>query len=245
MIQEKKFSVKAEPVDLEKKLRNLSTNREELIRGMLYEGDSLIVCGDRKIGKSFILMNLLQSLTIGGTWMGSKVMRSDVLYVNSHIRERVFHRRDRAIYTAIGAYAHKSTNYIIGYPVKNITPDDFLQAMVGSAKRMNYTMAKGRRHLVIIVDSIDGIGFRSLREFLEKYSEAFSGNVPSLIVGTSEFQREAHLRSSAIFLERYWPNRIYSGVIANFLLKSFPQKETLLGKFTYPLFNWKPIEIGL
>lgn len=243
MIQEKNKFPHTE-TSLEK-LMDFKPDREELIRGMLYDGDHLIVCGDRKIGKSFILMNLAQSLTIGGTWMGSKVIRSDVLYVNSHIRERVFHRRDRAIYTAIGAYAHKTTNYITSYPVKTITPDNFLQMILMTAKRMNYTMAKGRRHLVIIVDSIDGIGFRSLRDFLEKYAETFDGNAPSLIVGTSEFQCEAHLRSSVVFLEKYWPNRTYNGVIANFLLKSFPMKETLLGKFTYPLFNWKPIEIEL
>lgn len=221
-------------------------DKEELIRGMMYEGDSLIVCGD-KANKTFMLMHLAQTIAVGGTWMKSKCIRSDVLYVmNRSMSAKKLHRIEYDIYSATGSYAKKMANYVSLRPnYKNITVDEFLNVIITCAKDMDsHTMKKGQRHLVIIIDSIDGIGLCSLRDFFIKYKAAFNGNTPSLIVGTSDFWGEAHLRDSVVFIERYFSSKFQGRVIAHFLLKNFPNKESMIGKFTYPLFNWKQYDGG-
>lgn len=221
-------------------------DKEELIRGMMYEGDSLIVCGD-KANKTFMLMHLAQAIAVGGTWMKSKCIRSDVLYVmNRSMNDKKLHRIEHNIYLATGSYDKKMANYVTLRPnYKNITVDEFLDVIITCAKDMDsHTMKKGQRHLAIIIDSIDGIGLRSLPNFLKKYKEAFDGNAPSLIVGTTELWSEAHLCDSVVFIEKYFPSKFQDRVISDFRLKYFPNRESMIGKFTYPLFNWKQMNGG-
>lgn len=59
-----------------------------LIEGILRQGHKMMVAGPSKAGKSFLMMELACAVAMGGLWLGRKVKKGRVLYVNLEIDER-------------------------------------------------------------------------------------------------------------------------------------------------------------
>lgn len=213
--------------------------RKQLIEGILHEGDSLMIGGDEYIGKSFMLMELAQALVSGGTWMGSRVEQSNVLFVNTHLKVDESYRRYMAIHKKLNAKNWKS------YFVAHFLPEDkeSNEAFWKKFERIvdDLGVSKDDRKFTVIVDDIDGIGFRASYEFIQGYRRLFGGNEPSLAFATCHFKNEEYVPDSVISIN---PFRVTEDnrkrVTAEFGFRSFHPKQPMCGVFTYPVFNWKP-----
>ncbi len=76
---------------------------EELIFGVLRRGHKLLISGDSKSGKSFLLMELAIALAEGREWLGFRCRKGRVLYVNFEIDPASAIHRILDIYKAMGA----------------------------------------------------------------------------------------------------------------------------------------------
>ena len=65
--------------------------------GVLYEGDSLVLFGQPKLGKSAIALQLAISLAMGWEFLGFPVVHCKVYYVQAEIAEWAFKRRVEAM----------------------------------------------------------------------------------------------------------------------------------------------------
>lgn len=72
-----------------------------LIEGVLRMGHKMLLSGSSKAGKSFLLMELAVSLAEGIPWLGFRVRRGRVLYVNLEIDRASCINRFLAIYDAL------------------------------------------------------------------------------------------------------------------------------------------------
>lgn len=82
----------------------------ELIQGVLYCGQTMMVTGASKAGKSFLLMELSIAIATGGKWLGFQCKKGKVLYVNFEIAEASFCQRYAAILEAMNVQRQDVTN---------------------------------------------------------------------------------------------------------------------------------------
>lgn len=216
--------------------------RKQLIEGILHEGDSLMIGGDEYIGKSFMLMELAQALVSGGTWMGSRVEQSNVLFVNTHLKVDESYRRYMAIHRKL------NVKNMENYYVAHFLAEDKVNngAFWRNFERVvnDLDVSNDDKKFTVIVDDIDGIGFHSANEFLERYTRLFCGNEPSLVFATYYFKDEFHVPDSVISINPYIgaAKDDRKRVTADFALRNLPPKQLMCGVFNYPVFSWKPAE---
>ncbi len=72
---------------------NLPQLPPEVIHGVIRQGGKLILAGDSKAGKTFLLMELAIALAFGDKWCGLQCSQSKVLYVNLELNEADFLHR--------------------------------------------------------------------------------------------------------------------------------------------------------
>lgn len=72
---------------------NPPEQKPELIQGIVRCGHKLLISGDSKAGKSFLLMELAVAIGTGGKWLGFQCMKGKVLYINFEIDEAGSARR--------------------------------------------------------------------------------------------------------------------------------------------------------
>lgn len=75
---------------------------EELIEGVLRCGHKMLISGDSKAGKSFLLMELAMAIAEGSEWLGMKCKQGKVLYINLEIDKASCDMRIRKIYEKNG-----------------------------------------------------------------------------------------------------------------------------------------------
>jgi hypothetical protein len=78
-------------------LREPPPKRPELIHGLLYEGDKLILGGASKTNKTWISLDLAISVANGVPWWGHETVRAPVLYANFELQPFSIARRLRLI----------------------------------------------------------------------------------------------------------------------------------------------------
>lgn len=249
MIQDKLGNILTNIVDFDSQNMDDFPERKQLIKGILHEGDSLMIGGDEYIGKSFMLMALAQALVSGGTWMGSRVEQSNVLFVNTHLKDDESYRRYMAIRNSLNIKNKKNHCYF--WPVRgDINANNFFTKSFGKAVDeldIYDNWNENGRKFTVIIDDIGGFGFRSASEFLDQYIQFFDGYEPSLVFATCHFKDETYAPDSVILLKRLIA--ISKGgnkneeVTAEFMLRNLPPKRPMCGKFTYPIFNWRLAEI--
>lgn len=74
----------------------------ELIQGILRCGHKMLISGDSKSGKSFLLMELVIAIVEGGEWLGFKCKQGKALYINFEIDPASTIHRFLDIYNALG-----------------------------------------------------------------------------------------------------------------------------------------------
>ncbi len=84
-----------------KYVNNLPPLPEELIYGILRRGHKMLISGSSKAGKSFLLMELCIAIAEGIEWLGFKVRKGRVLYVNLEIDKPSCLNRFKNIYEAL------------------------------------------------------------------------------------------------------------------------------------------------
>lgn len=248
MIQVKLGNIFTNIVDFDSQNMDDFPERKQLIKGILHEGDSLMIGGDEYIGKSFMLMALAQALVSGGTWMGSRVEQSNVLFVNTHLKDDELYRRYMAIRNSLNVKNKRDHCYFLPFRgdinANNFFTGNFEKAVDQLDIYDNWN--ENGRKFTVIIDDIDGFGFRSANEFLEKYIQFFDGYEPSLVFATCHFKDETYTPDSVISLKRLTTiskgNKSYE-VTAEFMLRNLPSKRPMCSKFTYPIFNWRLAEI--
>lgn len=219
---------------------------QPLVDGILLEGDILMISGEPRIGKSFMLMELAEVLVSGGNWMGSKASFADVLFVNTHLKKEDFCNRCLAIHRNINP---SKSDEFFGYYFSDFSgvdnKDSFFEYLheIVSNLTLTPTCNDGSRG-VIIVDNIDDIGFSSADEFAKKYIQAIGPCPPTLVFGTCQAPDETHVPDSVIsinpFIGAAKDDR--KRVTAEFAFRNLPPKQLMCGVFNYPVFNWKPAE---
>lgn len=70
----------------------------ELIEGTLRMGHKMLISGDSKAGKSFLMMELATAIASGGKWLGKQCARGKCLYVNCEIDENSLFNRFEQIF---------------------------------------------------------------------------------------------------------------------------------------------------
>jgi hypothetical protein len=68
-----------------------------IIDGILNQGAKMTLGGSSKAGKTWLLMDLAFSISTGREWIGFKVHKGRVFYVNLEIQEQYFRKRGRSI----------------------------------------------------------------------------------------------------------------------------------------------------
>ena len=89
-------------VSMEDYLRNTPPLPEPLIEGILRRGHKMLISGDSKAGKSFLLMELCIAIAEGRSWLGFPCRKGSVVYVNLEIDPASAAHRFLEIYEALG-----------------------------------------------------------------------------------------------------------------------------------------------
>ena len=76
--------------------------REELIQGIMRDGQKMMLAGASKAGKTFLLMELAIAIARGSTWLGIPCKEENVLYVNMELEESMAIMRFRCIGEHLG-----------------------------------------------------------------------------------------------------------------------------------------------
>lgn len=246
-----KFSGVTKYLDLKEMIGRYQSGKfyekfQPLVEGILLEGDILMISGEPRIGKSFMLMELAEVLVSGGNWMGSKASFADVLFVNTHLKKEDFCNRCLAIHRNINP---SKSDEFFGYYFSDFSrvydKDSFFKYLHEIVCNLSLTPTRNNgSRSVIIVDSIEDVGFSSPDEFAKKYSQALGPYPPTLVFGTCQAPDETHVPDSVIYINPYIGaakddrNRVTAG----FALRNLPPKQLMCGVFNYPVFSWKPAE---
>lgn len=83
-------------------LRNLPPDPDDLISERLSLGGKMIMSAPSKADKSWLAINLAETIAVGGTLLGMRCARGRVLYVNLEVRRSKFYRRLLAVAEARG-----------------------------------------------------------------------------------------------------------------------------------------------
>lgn len=84
-----------------------------VIAGVLRKGQTMMLSGPSKAGKSFALLELAMSIACGGVWMGLRCTRGKVLYVNMELARESCLNRLHAMQEHIGLNAEDAGNILI------------------------------------------------------------------------------------------------------------------------------------
>ena len=71
-----------------------------LVDGLLHQGTKMVIGGGSKAFKTWLLMDLAVSITLGIPWMGFPCVKGRVLYVNLEIHEKFFQERLKVLAAA-------------------------------------------------------------------------------------------------------------------------------------------------
>lgn len=118
-----------------------------LIDGVLRQGHKMLIAGSSKAGKSFALIELCAAIAEGREWLGWKVARGRVLYVNLELDEASCKHRLHDVYAALGLAPNNIANIDIwNLRGKSVPMDRLAPKLIRRAAKRNY--------LAIIIDPI-------------------------------------------------------------------------------------------
>ena len=86
--------------------------RPAVIADVIREGGKMILSGDSKAGKTFLLMELAIDLAFGRDWCGMDCSKSSVLYVNLELSDADFAHRCRDILDKLGIEEEVSSDKV-------------------------------------------------------------------------------------------------------------------------------------
>lgn len=108
---------------------------EELIEGILRRGHKMLISGPSKAGKSFLLMELCISIAEGTPFLGRKVRKGRVLYINLEISENSAINRIYDIYQALGIpMTHKDDILVWNLRGKAVPLDKLVPKLIRRVK---------------------------------------------------------------------------------------------------------------
>ena len=83
-------------------LRNIPPDVGDLLEGRLAFGGKMILSAPSKADKSWLAINLAETIAVGGKLLGVQARKGRVLYVNLEVRRAKFYRRLLAVAEARG-----------------------------------------------------------------------------------------------------------------------------------------------
>lgn len=86
---------------------------QPVIAGVLRRGQTMMLSGPSKAGKSFALLELAMAIASGGTWLGLGCTRGRVLYVNMELARESCLNRLHAMQECIGLSQQAAANILI------------------------------------------------------------------------------------------------------------------------------------
>lgn len=95
----------------------------EVVEGLIYEGDKIVVAGPYAVGKSPLLQDLACHLMYGLPWCGRKVKQKPIIYIDYENTPANIVRNIKASCTRLGVPAPDSENQILFY-LQNDVPSE-------------------------------------------------------------------------------------------------------------------------
>ncbi|MBL9172516.1 MAG: AAA family ATPase [Verrucomicrobiales bacterium] len=89
------------PVRLGEWLSSPMAERQEIIRGLLRQGDKMTIGGSSKSYKTWLVSDLALCVSAGKSWMGFETVKSPVLFLNLELHEDTFHKRMTTLCNAL------------------------------------------------------------------------------------------------------------------------------------------------
>ncbi len=108
-----------------------NTNRKSrmpLIEGILDESCCMILSGEPKVGKTYLLLQLACALSSGDCWLGRKVKKKKVLYVNVEVDDNVILDRIDDISKHISV--DESNVFLVNMRGSNVRYNDFFEYLM-------------------------------------------------------------------------------------------------------------------
>lgn len=213
------------------------------IDGLLKEKQCMMLFGEAKIGKTFLLMQLACALSYGGEWIGFHTRKGNVLYVNMEVDELTLADRFKAVMDKMDCipdniyclnYRGVTTNvielisnlekelkhipnlkYIIIDPVYKITGDD--NSAVDVKAMFGY------------IDKLLNRGYTVI--FCHHTHKAYwKQSVTDQFAGSSVYARSVDTLISIKPVDK-----TQCKIMMEFRARSFPDKYKLFLKFEYPI----------
>jgi RecA-family ATPase len=119
---------------------NLPDLAPELIEGILREGHKMLLAAPSKAGKSFLLMELCVCVGEGMRWIGRKVMRGKVLYVNLELDRISCMHRFADIYHAIGIHKPSDNVRVLNLRGRSVPLDKLAPLLIRRYKNCGYKL---------------------------------------------------------------------------------------------------------
>ena len=125
-------------VSLEQCLIDPPALPEELIEGVLRCNHKLLIAGSSKVGKSFLLLQLVIAIAEGMKWLGFQCKKGRVLYINLEIGSASCINRFQEIYAALGIEPkHKENIQLWNLRGYAIPLDELVPKLINRIKNQN------------------------------------------------------------------------------------------------------------
>lgn len=114
---------------------------DPLVEDLLMPGDKMMLAGPPKAGKSFALIELCAAVASGGTWLGKRCRKGNVLYVNLELKRDSRLRRMRDVATAMGVSpADMSGVHCLDLRGRTVPLDRLVRSIVRRCSKERYAM---------------------------------------------------------------------------------------------------------
>jgi len=187
--------------------------RRYLVAGLVPASYPTMIFGDGGSAKSLLAMSLGTAIATGADWLGHKVMRTSVLYLDFELDASEQSRRSRQVAKGAGLEEPPANFYYLsalGYPVRD-------------AFRAAYAECRARGIRMLILDSLgpalegDAEASRDVIGFYSRVMEPFR----ALGTGVFMVDHQAKLQAG----ERYQSKRAFGSVFKTNLARSVVQVE--------------------
>lgn len=209
----------------------------ELIPGMLRQGQTMIIEGDPKSGKSLTMVDLALSFANGSTWLDKKANLSDVLYINFEQDKNSFINRLHNVAKAKKvnpASERIAFFHLRGFHKYGIDLAKFISKRITGAKKH-----EDRNYKVVIIDPLHKILPPELSKekagaALRQFVDYLSANCGSAIIGVipNNFIQDNSWCDSILEFKKDNKN---NGIIISSQFKDFAPMSTQKYKWEFPL----------
>lgn len=174
--------------------RDLPPLKQAIIHNVIRQGGKLILTGDSKAGKTFLLIELATALAFGREWCGLRCEESTVLYVNLELEEAEFLHRFRGVLDKLGITKEIPSERIgiLNARGKAANAKELTDALLGRLEANSYD--------TVIIDPI------------YKVQDGDENSAQSIALLVRELDRLAEEAGCTIIYSHHHPKRVSMGI---------------------------------